>query len=77
MEISFILYHILFSLKKINMLYALNMTLPVGTGVKLSAKQTVKTVTASCKGISVSGKSYGTVSVSAATYNRQHTGGSN
>ena len=57
--------------------YALNMTLPMGTGVQLSASQKVTTVTASCKGKSVSGKSYGTVSVSATTYNRQHTGGSN
>lgn len=57
--------------------YALNVTLPVGTALNLSGSQEVVTVTVSCGGSSVSGKSYGGVKLSASTYNRQHNGGSN
>jgi hypothetical protein len=54
---------------------AINVTLPAGTALALSGKQTVETVTASSGGTSVSGKAYGDVTVSVRTYNRQHTGG--
>ena len=57
--------------------YPLNVTLPVGTALTLTGSQTLTTVTASCGGKSASGKVYGSVSVAAATYNRQHTGGGN
>jgi hypothetical protein len=55
--------------------FVINVRLPVGTALTLSGKQTVETVTASNSGVSVSGKAYGTVTVSVKTYNRQHTGG--
>lgn len=57
--------------------YPLNVTLPVGTALTLSGSQEVTTVTASCEGKSASGKVYGSVSVTATTYNRQHNGGTN
>lgn len=57
--------------------YPLNVTLPVGTALTLSGSQQLTTITASCSGKSASGKVYGSVSVAAATYNRQHTGGGN
>lgn len=57
--------------------YPLNVTLPVGTALTLSGSQKLTTVTASCNGKSANGKVYGSVSVTAVTYNRQHTGGSN
>lgn len=57
--------------------YTLNVTLPVGTALNLSGIQEVTTVTVSSGSSSVSGKSYGSVTLSAGTYNRQHNGGSN
>lgn len=56
--------------------YPLNVTLPVGTALTLKGSQQLTTVTASCDGKSASGKVYGNVTVSATSYNRQHTGGS-
>ena len=56
--------------------YPLNVTLPVGTALTLKGSQQLTTVTASCEGKSASGQVYGNVTVSATTYNRQHTGGS-
>lgn len=57
--------------------YPVNVSLPVGTGLTVSATQAVENVTVSALGKSVTGKSYGAVSITAHTYNRQHTGGSN
>lgn len=57
--------------------YPLNVTLPVGTALTLKGSQQLTTVTASCEGKSASGKVYGNVTVSATSYNRQHTGGTN
>lgn len=57
--------------------YPLNVTLPVGTALTLSGSQQLTTITASCNGKSASGKVYGSVSVAASTYNRQHNGGTN
>lgn len=57
--------------------YPLNVTLPVGTALNVTGSQEVTTVTVSSGSHSVSGKNYGSVSLSAGTYNRQHTGGSN
>lgn len=55
--------------------YDLNVTLPIGTALTLSGRQELTTVTATCEGKSASGKVYGSVTVAAATYNRQHNGG--
>ncbi len=57
--------------------YDLNVTLPVGTALKLSGRQELTTVTASCDGKSAKGMVYGSVTVVASTYNRQHNGGTN
>lgn len=57
--------------------YDLNVTLPVGTALTLSGRQELTTVTATCEGKSASGKVYGSVTVAAVTYNRQHNGGTN
>lgn len=57
--------------------YPLDVTLPVGTALKLSGSQAVENVSISSGNRSVSGKRYGSVSIAASTYNRQHTGGSN
>lgn len=57
--------------------YDINVTLPIGTALTLSGRQEVTTVTATCEGKSASGKVYGSVTVAAATYNRQHSGGTN
>lgn len=57
--------------------YPLNVTLPVGTALKLSGSQAVENVSISSGSRSVSGKRYGSVSIAASTYNRQHSGGTN
>lgn len=57
--------------------YPINVTLPIGTALTLTGTQQVNSVSASSKGKSVSGTQYGTVTVVATTYNRNHTGGSN
>lgn len=57
--------------------YPLNVTLPVGTMLTLSGTQSKQTVTVGAAGKSVSGTTYGTVTVVATTANRQHTGGGN
>ena len=56
--------------------YPLNVTLPVGTKLALSATQAKQTVSAAAAGTTVSGTKYGTVTVTATTSNRSHTGGS-
>lgn len=63
--------------KSVTGTYTLNVTLPVGTALNLSGSQEVTTVTVSGAGSSVSGTSYGSVSLNASAYNRQHTGGTN
>ena len=55
--------------------YPINVTLPVGTAMSISGQQEVTTLTASALGRSVSGRQYGTVSVTTRSWNRQHTGG--
>lgn len=57
--------------------YPVNVTLPIGTALKISGTQQYNTVTASAAGRGVSGTQYGDVTVSVTTYNRQHTGSSN
>ncbi len=57
--------------------YPLNVTLPIGTALTLSGKQTVETISVASNNVSVSGKCYGNVSVGATTYNRNHSGGTN
>ncbi|MDH6312911.1 hypothetical protein M2137_001696 [Parabacteroides sp. PFB2-10] len=57
--------------------YNMNVTLPIGTALTVSGQQSVRTLKASALGQSASGKQYGNVTVSANTYNRNHTGGSN
>lgn len=57
--------------------YPLNVTLPVGTLLKVSGVQDKSTVSAGAKGKSVSGTRYGTVTVTVTTANRQHNGGTN
>lgn len=56
--------------------YPLNLVLPIGTAASVSGSQAVKTTTVSGFGVSLSATSYGAVSISISTYNRQHTGGS-
>ncbi len=65
------------AVKTVTSSYPLNVTLPVGTALKLSGSQAVENVTISSGSRSVSGKRYGSVSIAASTYNRQHSGGSN
>ena len=55
--------------------YPLNVTLPVGTALTVSGTQSKQSVSVSAMGKSVSGTHYGTVTVVASTYNRQHNGG--
>lgn len=55
--------------------YPINVTLPVGTAMNISGKQSVTNITASASGYSASGKQYGAVTVATNTWNRQHTGG--
>lgn len=57
--------------------YPVNVSLPVGTMLSISGVQNKSNVTASAMGKSVSGTQYGTVTVTVATANRQHNGGSN
>ena len=55
--------------------YPVNVTLPVGTAMRISGKQAVTTYTASALGYKASGKQYGAVTVVTSSWNRQHTGG--
>lgn len=54
--------------------YPINVTLPIGTALEISGTQQVNTVSASSKNKTVSGTQYGTVTVVAKTWNRNHTG---
>lgn len=57
--------------------YPLNVTLPVGTALKVSGVQQINTVKASVgSSFSVTGTQYGDVTITVTTYNRSHTGGS-
>lgn len=55
-------------------IYPINVTLPVGTALMISGTQTVSTVSASARNHTVSGTQYGTVTIVATSYNRNHTG---
>lgn len=57
--------------------YPLNVTLPVGTILTLTGVQNKQAITVSAAGKSVSGTTYGTVTVAVVTANRQHSGGTN
>ena len=57
--------------------YPLNITLPAGTGLTISATQKITTYTISSKTYSATGKMYGDVTITANSYTRDHTGGSN
>lgn len=65
------------TVKTVNGSYEINVTLPIGTALTLSGKQAVETTSIAAGSTTVSGKSYGKVSVAANTYNRQHNGGTN
>lgn len=65
------------TVKTVNGSYEINVTLPIGTALTLSGKQAVETTAIAAGSTTVSGKSYGKVSVTANTYNRQHNGGTN
>ena len=65
------------TVKTVNGSYEINVTLPIGTALTLSGKQAVETSSIAAGSTTVSGKSYGKVSVTANTYNRQHNGGTN
>lgn len=65
------------TVKTVNGSYEINVTLPIGTALTLSGKQSVETTSIAAGSTTVSGKSYGKVSVTANTYNRQHNGGTN
>ena len=54
---------------------ALGVTLPVGTAMSISGKQTVTTHTASVLGKKVSAKQYGAVTLTTKSWSRNHTGG--
>lgn len=56
--------------------YPLNLVLPAGTAASVSGSQSVTKVTVSGFGTSVSATTYGGVSISISTYNRNHNGGS-
>lgn len=57
--------------------YPINVTLPIGTILKLSGTQQINTVTASAGRRSVSGTQYGDVTITTKADNRNHTGSSN
>lgn len=57
--------------------YPLDIKLSIGTGLELSAVQQNTRVTLTSGSTSVSGISYGTVTVTVRSYNRDHNGGSN
>lgn len=57
--------------------YPINVTLPIGTALRVSGEQQVTTLTVSALNRSVSGRQYGDVAVETFTYNRSHNGGSN
>lgn len=54
--------------------YPINVTLPLGTALRISGTQQVNAVSASSKGRTVTGTEYGTVTVVTTTWNRNHTG---
>ena len=56
--------------------YPLNLVLPAGTAASVSGSQSVTKVTVSGFGTSMSATTYGGVSISISTYNRNHNGGS-
>lgn len=55
--------------------YPLNVTLPIGTILKIRGTQQINTVTASAARRSVSGTQYGDVTIIVETANRKHSGG--
>lgn len=57
--------------------YPINVTLPIGTYLRIDGVQQVNAVTASVGKRSVTGTQYGDVTITTTTANRQHTGGSN
>lgn len=55
--------------------YPLNVTLPIGTALKISGTQQINTVTASVGSWRITGTQYGDVTIVVQTYNRNHNGG--
>lgn len=55
--------------------YDLDVTLPIGTAMSITASQKVTTLTATVENYSASAKYYGDIAFKVSTYNRQHTGG--
>lgn len=65
------------TVKNVEGTYPVNVTLPIGTILQMVGTQEKNNVTVRVSGTSVSGINYGTVTVSAVTANRNHTGSSN
>lgn len=55
--------------------YPINVTLPIGTALRVSGTQQMTTLTVSALGRSVSGRQYGDIAITTITYNREHNGG--
>ena len=65
------------TVKNVEGSYPVNVTLPIGTILQMVGTQERNNVTVRVSGTSVSGTNYGSVTVSAVTANRNHTGSSN
>ncbi len=65
------------TVKNVEGTYPVNVTLPIGTILQMVGTQEKNNVTVRVSGTSVSGTNYGSVTVSAVTANRNHTGSSN
>lgn len=65
------------TVKNVEGTYPVNVTLPIGTILQMLGSQEKNNVTVRVSGTSISGSNYGTVTVSAVTANRNHTGSSN
>lgn len=57
--------------------YPIDVTLPIGTALRVSGTQQVTTRTISALKRTVIGKEYGNIAITISTYNREHNGGSN
>lgn len=63
--------------KTLNGSYPVNVTVPLGTAISLRATQATETVKVSSSNRSATGTTYGAVTVTVSTYNRQHNGSGN
>ncbi|MCM1484305.1 MAG: carboxypeptidase-like regulatory domain-containing protein [Muribaculaceae bacterium] len=65
------------TVKTINGEYPIDQNISIGTGLKISGTQAVKTVSVTSRNRSAQATSYGTVTIRTASYTRGHNGGSN